>query len=60
MKHKRKEISLEDLIIRIIIDENNRIAERRERLDLDTKTNLIEGNCSSKKFVGNFTKKSEL
>lgn len=56
LKHKIKEMSLEDLIIRIMIEEDNRMAERRERPDLGTNANLIEGGSDSKKAVGNFTK----
>ncbi|XP_022888245.1 uncharacterized protein LOC111403845 [Olea europaea var. sylvestris] len=43
LKHKRKKKPLEDLIIRIKIEEDNRMTERRERPDFDTKANLIKG-----------------
>ncbi|XP_022883616.1 uncharacterized protein LOC111400427 [Olea europaea var. sylvestris] len=56
LKYKRKEMSLEDLIIRIRIEEDNRMAERKERPDFDTKANLIEGSSGTKKPIGNFTR----
>lgn len=49
-------MSLEDLIIRIRIETDNRMAQYRERPDLSAKTNLIEDNSNGKKFVENFTK----
>lgn len=42
LKHKRKEIFLEDLIIKSRIEEDNRMTECSERPDLGTKANFIE------------------
>ncbi|XP_022886721.1 uncharacterized protein LOC111402572 [Olea europaea var. sylvestris] len=56
LKHKRKEMFLENMIIRIRIEEDNRMAERKERPDFDTKANLIEGSSRTKKPIGNFTR----
>lgn len=46
-------MTLEDLIIRISIEKDNRMAKHRERLDLGTKANFIEENSSGKNFVEN-------
>ncbi|KAL0325205.1 UNVERIFIED_CONTAM: hypothetical protein Sradi_5089800 [Sesamum radiatum] len=52
LKHKRKEMGLEDLIVRLRIEENNRLSEMKFRkLQIEAKANLMEqnGNTSIKR-----------
>ncbi|KAL0423668.1 UNVERIFIED_CONTAM: hypothetical protein Sradi_0901600 [Sesamum radiatum] len=52
LKHKRKEMRLEDLIVRLRIEEDNRLFEMKsEKLQIEAKANLMEqnGNTSIKK-----------
>ncbi|KAK4397205.1 hypothetical protein Sango_1557100 [Sesamum angolense] len=52
LKHKRKEMGLEDLIVRLRIEEDNRLSEMKsEKLQIEAKTNLMEqnGNTSIKR-----------
>ncbi|KAL0291735.1 UNVERIFIED_CONTAM: hypothetical protein Sradi_7015500 [Sesamum radiatum] len=45
LKHKRKEMGLEDLIVRLRIEEDNRLSEMKsERLQIEAKANLMEQN----------------
>ncbi|KAK4397882.1 hypothetical protein Sango_1263700 [Sesamum angolense] len=52
LKHKWKEIGLEDLIVRLRIEEDNRLSEMKSgKLQIEAKTNLMEqnGNTSIKR-----------
>ncbi|KAL0423690.1 UNVERIFIED_CONTAM: hypothetical protein Sradi_0903800 [Sesamum radiatum] len=52
LKHKRKEMWLEDLIVRLRIEEDNRLSEMKfEKLQIEAKANLMEqnGNTSIKR-----------
>ncbi|KAL0294965.1 UNVERIFIED_CONTAM: hypothetical protein Sangu_3207400 [Sesamum angustifolium] len=45
LKHKWKEMGLEDLIVRLRIEEDNRLSEMKfEKLRIEAKENLIEQN----------------
>ncbi|KAL0451833.1 UNVERIFIED_CONTAM: hypothetical protein Slati_1161400 [Sesamum latifolium] len=45
LKHKRKEMGLEDLIVRLRIEEDNRLSEiKSEKLQIGAKANLMEEN----------------
>ncbi|KAL0410757.1 UNVERIFIED_CONTAM: hypothetical protein Slati_3665400 [Sesamum latifolium] len=45
LKHKRKEMGLEDLIVRLGIEEDNRLSEMKSgKLQIEAKTNLMEQN----------------
>ena len=49
MKHKRKQISLEDVIIHIRIEEQNKIRDKDERAkELSSKENVVEERPRSK------------
>ncbi|KAL0349572.1 UNVERIFIED_CONTAM: Retrovirus-related Pol polyprotein from transposon TNT 1-94 [Sesamum radiatum] len=52
LKHKRKEMGLEDLIVRLRIEEDNRLSEMKSgKLQIEAKANLMEqnGNTSIKR-----------
>ncbi|KAK4394045.1 Retrovirus-related Pol polyprotein from transposon TNT 1-94 [Sesamum angolense] len=52
LKHKRKEMGLEDLIVRLRIEEDNRLSEMKfGKLQIEAKANLMEqnGNTSIKR-----------
>ncbi|KAL0324704.1 UNVERIFIED_CONTAM: hypothetical protein Scaly_2437500 [Sesamum calycinum] len=52
LKHKRKEMGLEDLIVRLRIEENNRLFKMKSgKLHIEAKANLMEqnGNTSTKR-----------
>ncbi|KAL0295398.1 UNVERIFIED_CONTAM: hypothetical protein Sangu_2509900 [Sesamum angustifolium] len=45
LKHKRKEMGLEDLIVRLRIEKDNRLSEMKfEKLQIEAKANLMEQN----------------
>ncbi|KAL0453878.1 UNVERIFIED_CONTAM: hypothetical protein Slati_1365900 [Sesamum latifolium] len=45
LKHKRKKMGLEDLIVRLRIEEDNRLSEMKfEKLQIEAKANLMEQN----------------
>ncbi|KAL0315722.1 UNVERIFIED_CONTAM: hypothetical protein Sradi_5450400 [Sesamum radiatum] len=45
LKHKRKEMGLEDLIVRLRIEEDNRLSEMKSgKLQIEAKANLMEQN----------------
>ncbi|XP_073119778.1 uncharacterized protein [Henckelia pumila] len=50
LKHKRKEMGLEDLIVRLRIEEDNRKAEiKTGKMLMEAKTNLVEPNTTKKR-----------
>ncbi|KAL0421579.1 UNVERIFIED_CONTAM: hypothetical protein Slati_3180800 [Sesamum latifolium] len=52
LKHKQKEITLEDLIVRLRIKEDNRLSDvKSKKLQLEAKANLVDsnGNASNKR-----------
>ena len=61
LKHKRKEMKLEDLILRLRIEEDNRRAEKKYgNQSIDMKANVVEHDQKSKKrkYVGQSSKNS--
>lgn len=53
MKHKRKEMQLKDLIIRLRIEEDNRSSERAVRNHyMESKANIVEHNKNKRKYSG--------
>ena len=47
MKHKRKHLSLEDVIVHICIEEENKIRDRVEKAkEFSSKTNVVKSNTS--------------
>src|SRR4051812_3374143 len=49
LKHKRKEMTMEDLIVRLRIEEDNRKSEKRGSTAVDPKANVVEHSQTSKK-----------
>ncbi|XP_075478762.1 uncharacterized protein LOC142519607 [Primulina tabacum] len=49
LKHKRKEMNIEELIVRLRIEEDNKSSERRLFSPVSAKTNVVEHGQSSKK-----------
>ncbi|KAL0293444.1 UNVERIFIED_CONTAM: hypothetical protein Sangu_2523800 [Sesamum angustifolium] len=50
LKHKRKEMGLEDLIVRLRIEEDNRLSEMKfGKLQIEAKANLMEQNGNTKR-----------
>ncbi|XP_009354310.1 uncharacterized protein LOC103945456 [Pyrus x bretschneideri] len=49
LKHKRKEMTLEDLIVRLKIEEDNRKNEKGLVSCMETKANVIEGSSSKQR-----------
>ncbi|XP_073057013.1 uncharacterized protein [Primulina eburnea] len=49
LKHKRKEMNVEELIVRLRIEENNKSSERRLFSPVAAKANVVEHGQSSKK-----------
>ncbi|KAK6153677.1 hypothetical protein DH2020_013316 [Rehmannia glutinosa] len=50
LKHKRKEMGLEDLIVRLRIEEDNRKSEvKSDKLPMEAKAKLVEPNASKKR-----------
>ncbi|KAI3772078.1 hypothetical protein L6452_03252 [Arctium lappa] len=64
LKHKRKEMSVEDLVVRLRIEEDNKVAQKRNFGSNSAKANVVEHGQASKanknKFVkGNVPKKGK-
>ena len=50
LKHKRKELSLEDLIVQLRIEEDNRLSEKKVGKNLEvSRANVVEGSKPNKK-----------
>ena len=47
LKHKKKEISLEELGVRLRIEEDNRKSEKASYKTIESKANIVEGEYSS-------------
>nr|GEW17538.1 hypothetical protein [Tanacetum cinerariifolium] len=47
LKHKRKEMSIEDLVVRLLIEEDNKLAQKNTYTPYSTKANMIEHAGSS-------------
>ena len=56
LKHKRKGMSLEDLIVRLRIEEDNRLNDRKGGYHMESKANVVEHSHKS----GNQNKKRKL
>ena len=48
LKHKRKEMNVEELIVRLRIEEDNRRFEKRGSFQSEVKANVVEHGQSSK------------
>ncbi|XP_073294553.1 uncharacterized protein [Primulina huaijiensis] len=61
LKHKRKEMNLENLIVRLRIEEDNRASERKAgKSNFEARANLVEQNTSKKReHQGNGPKKGK-
>ncbi|KAJ0519959.1 putative RNA-directed DNA polymerase [Helianthus annuus] len=53
LKHKRKEMTIEDLVVRLRIEEDNRIAHKGGQVEASAKANLVEHGQSSRGHKGN-------
>ena len=49
LKHKRKEMNLEELIVRLRIEEDNRLSEKKGKDPMVAKANVIEGQKGKRK-----------
>ncbi|WKA02046.1 hypothetical protein VitviT2T_020286 [Vitis vinifera] len=50
LKHKRKEMGLEDLIVRLKIEEDNRVSKKKVGKDpMESKANLVEPKANKKR-----------
>jgi len=58
LKHKRKEMSIEDLVVRLRIEEDNKIANKSTYLPTSSKANIVEAGQSSKNDKGKAVVKS--
>ncbi|XP_070682532.1 uncharacterized protein [Malus domestica] len=59
LKHKRKEMNLEDLIVRLRIEEDNRKNEKGLVSSMEAKANVVEGSSSKQRPKFQKTKKKE-
>ncbi|KAM1699174.1 hypothetical protein ACFX2K_030553 [Malus domestica] len=59
LKHKRKEMTLKDLIVRLRIEEDNRKNEKGRVSSMEAKVNVVEGNSSKQRLKFQKTKKKE-
>ncbi|KAM2422377.1 hypothetical protein ACFXTH_028601 [Malus domestica] len=59
LKHKRKEMTLEDLIVRLKIEEDNRKNEKGLVSSMEAKANVVEGSSSKQMPKFQKTKKKE-
>ena len=48
LKHKRKEMTIEDLVVRLCIEDDNKIAEKKSHAPDSAKANIVEHGQSSK------------
>ncbi|XP_076934880.1 uncharacterized protein LOC143601320 [Bidens hawaiensis] len=53
LKHKRKEMTIEDLVVRLRIEEDNRVALKGTQVEVSTKANMVEHGQSSRWYKGN-------
>ena len=49
LKHKRKEMGLEDLIVRLRIEEDNRFSEKKSENLMESKAHVVEGGYKTNK-----------
>ncbi|GJR12802.1 pol polyprotein [Tanacetum coccineum] len=59
LKHKRKEMSVEDLVVRLRIEEDNRLAQKDTYTPDSAKANLVEHAGSSSRFNSKGNKKDK-
>ncbi|XP_070667957.1 uncharacterized protein [Malus domestica] len=59
LKHKRKEMTLEDLIVRLRIEEDNKKNEKGMVSSMEAKANVVEGSSSKQRPKFQKTKKKE-
>ena len=57
LKHKRREMSMEDLILRLRVEEDHRKGDKADVPKLEAKANVVEGTSSKQKFQKSKTKK---
>ncbi|KAK9052683.1 hypothetical protein SSX86_029313 [Deinandra increscens subsp. villosa] len=48
LKHKRKEMTMEDLVVRLRIEEDNRLAQKGSQVEAHAKANVVEYGQSSR------------
>ena len=53
LKHKRKEMTIEDLVVRLCIEEENKMALKGTLVEASAKANMVEHGQSSRGFKGN-------
>ena len=59
LKHKRKEMTMEDLIVRLRIEEDNRNSEKKISQNIAAKANVVESDKTNKRKRENAPKKSK-
>ena len=57
LKHKRREMSIEDLILRLRVEEDHHKGDKSDAPSMETKANMIEGSSFKSKFQKNKDKK---
>ena len=53
LKHKRKEMTIEDLVVRLRIEEDNKMALKGTLVEASAKANMVDHGQSSRGFKGN-------
>ncbi|XP_076917638.1 uncharacterized protein LOC143577794 [Bidens hawaiensis] len=53
LKHKRKEMTIEDLFVRLRIEEDNRLELKGTQVEVSAKENMVEHGQSSRGYKGN-------